>query len=91
MKGWWTVVAPVRTNRNMEGPGRGKMASSALAAKIAVVALLLPSAVEWRGSPHTVVIRTSARFLAGVSFARGCFSARTLPRNLPVTDAVRPP
>ena len=42
----------------------GEMASSGLAAMLAVVALVLLSAVEWRGSPHTVVILRSIRAFA---------------------------
>ena len=41
----------------------GEMASGLLRAAVPVVPLPLPSAEEWRGLPHTVVIRRSMRVL----------------------------
>ena len=47
-----------------------KMASSALAAMCAVVALLLLSPADWRRSKHTAVISVAGRTLADGQMAQ---------------------
>ena len=42
----------------------GEMASCLLRAAVPVFPLLLPSAAEWRGSPHTVVVLRPIRAFA---------------------------
>ena len=53
----------------------------ALAAMLAVAALLLPSAAEWRGSPHTVVIRRSKRVLFAIERMHSDHWSRARPRH----------